>query len=134
MYFVVIYEQAVASARLGSDEFVKEFIISHQKVGFLIRDLIATELWHRKVFKRLIKILPENSATFPVYIVLYHELVVANLLETVTYHEDVIDSLSDDAVDLCDWCQRSLCRLVSTTSTQEKKEQMKESKDQVSDL
>ena len=79
------------------------------------------------------KILPQNSPTFPVYIVLYHELVVANLLETVAYHEDVIDSLSDDAVDLCDWCQRSLCRLVSSTSSREKKEQVKASKDQVSD-
>lgn len=121
----------MASARLGSDEFIKEYIISHQKISFLIRDLIATEIWHQKVFLRLVHSLDENSSTFPIYIVLYHELVVVNLLETVTYHEDVIDSLSDDAVDLCDWCQRALCRLVASTSTREKKEQIKNSKDHV---
>ncbi|CDS37393.1 zinc finger MYND domain containing protein [Echinococcus multilocularis] len=122
--------QAVASARSGSDEFVKEFIISHQKVGFLIRDLVATELWHRKIFKRLMNCLPENLPTFPLYVALYHELVLANILETVTYHTDVVDCLNDDAVDLCDWCHRALCRLANAVSIKEKKANIRTLKDQ----
>ncbi|VDM31946.1 unnamed protein product [Hydatigera taeniaeformis] len=113
--------QAVISARSGSDEFVKEYIISHQKVGFLIRDLVMTELWIEKIFKRLLKCLPKSLPTFPLYAVLHHELVLINLLETVTYHADVVDSLNDDAVDLCDWCYRALCRLVNAVSSKEKK-------------
>ncbi len=120
------------SAKTSSDEFVKEFIISHQKVGTLIRDLISTEIWQQKVFKRIVKNLPEKIPTFPVYVIPYHELIVANLLETIAYHVDIVDSLSDDAIDLCDWCHRALCRLVSTTSTDEKKAQLQSLKDKVS--
>lgn len=123
--------KAVASARSGSDEFVKEFIISHQKVGFLIRDLIATELWLQKIFKRLLKCLPENLPTFPLYVVLYHELVLVNLLETTTYHVDIVDCLYDDAVDLCDWCHRALCRLANAASSEEKKANIRTLKDKV---
>ncbi|VDK37813.1 unnamed protein product [Taenia asiatica] len=122
--------QAVASARSGSGEFVKEFIISHQKVGFLVRDLVATELWLQKVFRRLLKCLPKNLPTFPLYVVLHHELVLVNLLETATYHIDIVDCLNDDAVDLCDWCHRALCRLVNAVSSEEKKANIRILKDQ----
>ncbi|VDD80744.1 unnamed protein product [Mesocestoides corti] len=122
--------QAVVSARARSDEFVKEFIISHQKVGFLIRDLVSSELWRQKIFKRLLKSLSNDVPTFPIYVILYHELILSNLLETVAYHMDVVDSLRDDAVDLCDWCHRALCRLVAATSSEEKKAELHSLKDQ----
>ncbi|KAM3183605.1 hypothetical protein ACTXT7_010018 [Hymenolepis weldensis] len=123
--------QAVASARSGSDEFVKEFLISHQKVEFLIRDLMSTELWHRKVFNKVLKKITGNIPTFPIYAVLYHELIITNLLETISYHVDVVDSLSDNAIDLCDWCHRALCRLVTMTTNEEKKVAIRHLKDQM---
>lgn len=75
--------------------------------------------------------LTDDIPTFPVYIIPYHELVVANLLETIGYHIDIVDSLSDDAIDLCDWCHRSLCRLISTTATDDKKAELQSLKDKV---
>ncbi|KAM7542465.1 hypothetical protein Aperf_G00000015476 [Anoplocephala perfoliata] len=126
--------QAVASARAGSDEFVVEFIISYQKVSFLIRDLVSTELWHRKIFKLVLKKINDNVPTFPIYAVLYHELILTNFLETISYHVDVVDSLSEDAIDLCDWCHRALCRLISFTSTEEKKTAIRFLKDQPKSL
>ncbi|VDO09201.1 unnamed protein product, partial [Rodentolepis nana] len=122
--------QAVASARSGTDEFVKEFIISHQKIGFLVRDLISTELWHRNSFNKVLKKITENIPTFPTYAVLYHELILTNLLETISYHVDVVDSLSDCAIDLSDWCYRALCRLVTMTVNEEKKATIRNLKDQ----
>lgn len=95
---------------------------------------MSTELWHRKIFNRILKKLNDSISTFPIYAALHHELILANLLETISYHVDVVDSLSDDAIDLCDWCHRALCRLVSLTSNEEKKIAIRFLKDQVAAL
>jgi hypothetical protein len=84
-----LHMQAVVSASQNEDEFVKEFLISHQKVSVLIWELLAIELWKSHVFVRLIKMSAERQLeqTFPCYVVLYHEVTLAGLLEIVLYHQ-----------------------------------------------
>lgn len=128
--------KSVISARSVSDEYVKEFIVNHNKVPVLIQNLIATELWQQHIFKRVVKLLPDGdeastAPSFPIYVVTYQQLVLANLLETVAYHVDIIDGLRDSAVDLCDWSHRALCRLISQTSTDDGKTAIRTLKDKV---
>jgi len=43
--------QAHHNAVTHSDEFVKEFLVSHDKVRVLIRELLVIEVWKEKVWK-----------------------------------------------------------------------------------
>ncbi|VDL81451.1 unnamed protein product [Schistocephalus solidus] len=123
--------QAVVSARSGGDEFIKEFVLTHQKIPFLIQDLLATEIWKQKVLKRVLKQMPKDLPSFPIYAHIQHELVLVNLLETVTYHIDAVEALADVAIDLCDWIHRALCRLVSLSATDERKTELKALKNEI---
>ena len=44
---------------------------------------------------------------------MYHEATAINLLETLLFHRDACEALSDQAVDLIDYCTRKLNPLVS---------------------
>ncbi|KAF7259080.1 hypothetical protein EG68_03344 [Paragonimus skrjabini miyazakii] len=130
-YLMKINMQAVSSAQTRSDEFVKEYLICYQKLPVLVKDLILLELWKEKVFKQLLFDQIEPSSAFPVYALLYHELILANLLETVTFYADATESLGETAVDLSDWCYRSLCYLVSNFPTEESKKEFFRLKDKI---
>jgi hypothetical protein len=110
-----LHMQAVVSASQNEDEFVKEFLISHQKVSVLIWELLAIELWKSHVFVRLIKMSAERQLeqTFPCYVVLYHEVTLAGLLEIVLYHQDACEVAEDAMLDLADYCCRKITFLVS---------------------
>ncbi|PVD24217.1 hypothetical protein C0Q70_14687 [Pomacea canaliculata] len=105
--------QAVLSASVQEDEFVKEFFINHDKVKLLIQDLLTTEVWREKVFAEILDSDFEPKTTFPLYMVLYHEATLVNLLETIMYHRDSCETAEDFINDLVDYCYRKLCLLVS---------------------
>ncbi|TPP61493.1 Zinc finger MYND domain-containing protein 10 [Fasciola gigantica] len=130
-YISKLNMQAVNSAQTNSDEFVKEYFIANDKLTLTVHDLIALELWQQKVFHHLKERQEEPSSTFPVYTILYHELIVANLLETLTFHMDAMEALNDSAVDLVDWCYRSLCYLVTNFSTEDDKTDYLRKKDEI---
>ena len=44
---------------------------------------------------------------------LYHEATLANLLETVLFHQEAASSAEDSALDLVDYCYRKLCHLTA---------------------
>ncbi|KER28608.1 hypothetical protein T265_13539 [Opisthorchis viverrini] len=124
---------AINSAQTQGDEFVKEYLVTHQKLDMLVADLVAIELWKEKVFSSFLRDQIEPSSSFPIYTLLYHELLVANLLETVTFHADAMETLNDAAVDLSDWCYRALCYLVAEFPSEEKKREFISMKDKVLD-
>ncbi|KAL8558833.1 hypothetical protein ACOMHN_031762 [Nucella lapillus] len=105
--------QAVVSAQAQSDEFIKEFFINHDKIQFLIQDLLSTEVWKEKIFSYIMESDFNPKTTFPLYMVLYHEATVVNLLETIMYHRDSCESAEDAINDLVDYCYRKLCFLIS---------------------
>nr|CAH8869646.1 unnamed protein product [Trichobilharzia regenti] len=91
------------------------------------------ELWKQKVFEVILSKKEEPSTAFPLYTIIYHELVLANLLETVTYHSDTVETFGDSITDMCDWCYRSLCHLVSRSASEEEKSTYLELKNKVSE-
>lgn len=61
--------QAVMSASNNDDEFIRDFLVSHDKVKLLIKNLIKIEVWKDKVFREIINKKMNLKIMFPVYIV-----------------------------------------------------------------
>lgn len=115
-------QQAHASAREKSDEFVLEAMVTFDKMETLVYDLVLVEAWREHVFP-LLKTdicggeggdLSEKRAkarTSRAYFVLYHEATVVNFLEILCYHAHSLSAARDSTVDLLDYCARRLAQL-----------------------
>ncbi|XP_052260834.1 zinc finger MYND domain-containing protein 10-like isoform X2 [Dreissena polymorpha] len=126
--------QAIVNASNQEDEFVKDFLISCDKLSVLIYDLLATEVWKEKIFSEILNIDGfEPKTTFPLYMVLYHEATVINLLETTMFYREVCEATEDNVLDLVDYCYRKLTQLVARNEeTEEVKDEAIEVTDSVS--
>lgn len=73
--------QAHHNAATHSEEFVVELLVSLDKMGTLVQNLLVIEAWKQMVLPHLKKHLANKVEPTMSYIVLYHECAVANLLE-----------------------------------------------------
>jgi hypothetical protein len=104
--------QTHINASQQRDEFVMEALVLHEKIPLLIRELVSTELWKENVFPLVHEFLSaENSIKG--YMLLYHEAVLINLLESVLYHKQACEAAGDMIVELTDYCHRKLVWLLS---------------------
>ncbi|XP_014772813.1 zinc finger MYND domain-containing protein 10 [Octopus bimaculoides] len=120
--------QAILNASADEDEFVKSFLISYEKFPVLITDLLVSDVWKEKVFSQLLDMEFEPESTFPLYITLYHEATVINLLETTLYFPESCESADESLLDLVDYCYRKLTDIISRS-----KEKFEEIKDFVNE-
>lgn len=104
--------QSVQTASAQEDEFVKEFLINEAKIPALIHELITIEVWKEKIFPEFVKMQFQPRTTFPLYMVLYHEATLINLLETILYHQDACEAAGDSILDLVDYCYRRVVWLL----------------------
>ena len=93
--------QAHVNASQQRDEFVMEALILHEKVPVLIRELVATELWKANVFPQVQEFLSKENS-IKGYMLLYHEAVLINLLESVLFHKQACEAAGDLIVELAD--------------------------------
>jgi len=99
--------QAHHNAMLHSDEFVMETLVSLDKIPVLVHELLCIEAWKEAVWPHLKREASTEARSVNVYLVLYHEAAIANLLEVVLFHRHACEAAGDDALlELCDWCQR----------------------------
>ncbi|GIM09072.1 hypothetical protein Vretimale_12950 [Volvox reticuliferus] len=104
--------QAHYNAQTHSDEFVVELLVSLDKLQVLVHDLLLIEAWKEFVYPLLASHLAERVDSLTSYVLLYHEVTVASLLQVVLFHPHAVESLSEDyALELADWCYRKLTRL-----------------------
>lgn len=115
--------QSIISARLLENEFVKEFLINHDRYPILVYDLLVIELWKERVYEEIKRLQYQPSSSFVLYTILYHEATLVNLLECTLYHADSIETLQDSALDLEDYCYRKLTRLITFTESSEESQQ-----------
>ncbi|XP_057314808.1 zinc finger MYND domain-containing protein 10-like [Hydractinia symbiolongicarpus] len=104
--------QAVVNASSNTDEFVKEFCISHNKVITLIYDLLVSELWTEEIFPCIKERINMEKSTLPVYMALFHEATVVGLLETMLYYKEACEAAGDAIIDLIDFVNRKLTKLL----------------------
>ncbi|KAM4613699.1 zinc finger MYND domain-containing protein 10 [Polymixia lowei] len=116
-YIEKLNMQAILNASATHDEYIKEHLVSHGKIPTLVHEMILVELWKQKVFPILCQLQDFNPKnTFPLYMVIYHEATVINLLETIMFHKDSCEAAGDSVLDLVDYCHRKLTLLASKTS------------------
>ncbi|CAK8688765.1 unnamed protein product [Clavelina lepadiformis] len=115
-YIEKLNMQALLCASSQEEEFVKESLITLDKIPCLIADLISTEVWKDKIFNIVLKTNFKPKTTIPVYMVLYHEATVVNLLETVLFHKESLESSGDNVLDLLDYCYRKLTSAVANNN------------------
>jgi hypothetical protein len=105
--------QAHHNAVTHSDEFVKEFLVSHDKLGVLVHELLVVEAWRDRVFPHFGPDAMDSSLTnTQVYLAHFHEATLCNLLEIAFFHQDACEAAGDDALlELTDYCARKLVYL-----------------------
>lgn len=112
--------QAHYDAQIHSEEYVKEGLVLRDKISLLVVDLIITELWHEKVFPLIDGHITGSVDAGTAYMLMYHEVTVANLLELVLHHEDAAEALTEEAaIELCDWCHRKLADALDGKNTKQ---------------
>lgn len=107
--------QAHHNVRSYSEEFVKEAFISFDKINEIVHELLVIELWKEKVYPLLgDEQYTGQVASIDIYICLYHENVLVNLIELLLFHRDALQAMSDDTtLELIDYCHRQLLYLNS---------------------
>ena len=108
--------QAHHNAVNNTDEFVKEFLISHDKILVLVHELLVVEAWKERVYPHFAKIDPNamdaGLTNSQVYLAHYCEATLVNLIEVSFFHQDACEAAGDDALlELCDYCARKLVYL-----------------------
>ncbi|XP_044746819.1 zinc finger MYND domain-containing protein 10 [Coccinella septempunctata] len=106
-------QEAMIEASAVKEEYVKETLISFNKVNLLIHEAILINIWKHKVLPQLLKMDPYPESTMVAYSVLYHEAVCVSLLELVTFHSNCCEALEDNALELLDYCCGNASRLLS---------------------
>ncbi|XP_028263009.1 zinc finger MYND domain-containing protein 10 [Parambassis ranga] len=113
-YIEKLNMQAILSVSAMHDEFVKELLVSLEKIPVLVHEMILVEVWKQKVFPILCQLQDfKPNSTFQLYMVIHHEATIINLLETIMFHQDSCEAAQDSVLDLVDYCHRKLTLLAS---------------------
>ncbi|CAG9792736.1 unnamed protein product [Diatraea saccharalis] len=106
-------QQAVLEASSMQEELTKETLISCGKLPVLVYEAICIQVWRLKVYPQIMKLEPSPVNTFGIYMVLYHEAAAVGLLETVLFHEDGAQCISEVMIDLLDYAVDQLTALLA---------------------
>uniref|UniRef100_A0A7S3G0J4 Uncharacterized protein n=1 Tax=Palpitomonas bilix TaxID=652834 RepID=A0A7S3G0J4_9EUKA len=120
-----------------SEEWVMQALVDEGKVEVLLHELIAVEIWRERVYPHLKeKASQHDFVRMKVYMILFHETNLVNLLEVLLYHASVASSLGDMGLELADYCFRRLLYLssVDDLSSFLKKTETAAELDKLSDL
>lgn len=104
--------QAHQNAMSNSDEYVMEAVLTFDKLGVLIHDLILIEAWKESVYPLLVDDLAGRN-NMRLYFILYHEATLVNLFEVFFYYKHVIEAAGEKMLDMVDYISRKLTRLNS---------------------
>lgn len=101
--------QSHHNARSHADEFVKDFLVSYDKVTLLVHELLLMEVWKECLLPKLKKHVASKMDSITTYLMITHDANLANLLEVTLYHEQALDHIeADHLIELVDWCHRQL--------------------------
>ncbi|XP_034825990.1 zinc finger MYND domain-containing protein 10 isoform X1 [Maniola hyperantus] len=106
-------QQAVLEASSMQEELTKETLISYGKLSILVHEAICIQVWRLKIYPQIMKLEPAPANTFGIYMVLYHEAAAVGLLETVLFHEDGAQCISEVVIDLLHYAVDQLTALVA---------------------
>lgn len=96
------------------DDYVKSFLIEHEKLPTILHELLVTEAFRQRMLPEIM----DEVAGSPTAAYFYcnYESVLVNLLECICFYEEVIMGFGDDIVELVDYCWRQVSRFFSDNS------------------
>jgi zinc finger MYND domain-containing protein 10 len=101
--------QSHHNAQCHADEFVKDFLVSYDKITVLVHELLLMEVWRERLLPILKKHLARKVSSVTVHLLTSHEANLANLLQITLFHEQALDTIEEDhLIELVDWCHRQL--------------------------
>ncbi|KAG5500376.1 hypothetical protein JKF63_03468 [Porcisia hertigi] len=106
-----------SNAMNKTDDFVKSFLLEHDKLSDVLHELLLMEVWRQRVLPDLLKVISENPTA--TYMYCAYECVLVNMLECVCFYEEVVVAFGDDVLELIDYCWRQVTRLFSETMINE---------------
>jgi hypothetical protein len=106
---------AHSNAALKKDDFVKSFLLEHEKLVVLLHELLAMEAWRHNVLPSVQREIVDNPSA--VYMYGYYESVLVNLLECLMFYEEVVVGFGDDILELIDYLWRQLSALFAEGRT-----------------
>jgi len=119
-YLEKINLQALLSASNQEDEYINELFNTHNKLETIVENLLITEVWKNKVLSIILKTNFQPTSTIPMYMAIYHEVTLVNLLETLLYHQESVESIEEVCLDLLDYCYRKLVNVTKILRNNEK--------------
>lgn len=84
--------------------------VTLDKVNTLIADLLTTEAWREFLMPKLLA-KNEKLNSIKMYMGMYHESSICNLLEVMLYHRTACESSDDGIVELIDYCYRLFVKM-----------------------
>jgi zinc finger MYND domain-containing protein 10 len=95
-----------SNAALKKDDFVRSFMIEHEKLPILLHELLVMEVWRQRIQANVEdEIIANPSAA---YLYTYYESVILNFFECVMYFEESVTAIGDDILELIDYCWRQV--------------------------
>ncbi|GIQ82323.1 hypothetical protein KIPB_003439 [Kipferlia bialata] len=105
--------QCVIHAR---QEYIPDLLEVHEKVPVLIEALLVASLFRTRVFPLCRVEASQQTSSVRPYMLLYHEVLLANFLEIVLHSgRSVVLAGGDALVDLYDWCYERMLSLRTET-------------------
>eukprot|EP00095_Tigriopus_kingsejongensis_P009988 maker-scaffold17_size721972-snap-gene-6.28 protein:Tk09988 transcript:maker-scaffold17_size721972-snap-gene-6.28-mRNA-1 annotation:"zinc finger mynd domain-containing protein 10" len=105
--------QAALEAKEGLEERVRDSLVEKLKLGLVVREMILIEVWREEIMARILRPSQPPESSFQIYMVLFNEANLCNILETLLFHASACQSLDELAIDLTDYCMRQIQWLLS---------------------
>ncbi len=114
--------QSIKNALLGGEDFILETFVQHEKVKDLITELYLSWAFKKYIYPKIAKEIIEIN-NVKVYIVLYHEAIIVNLLENFFFHVTACTTSEEYIVDIIEYCYDYTYKIINVNqkSVEEKK-------------
>ena len=99
--------QLHVNAIMKNDEFILEEMITQEKYQMLIIDLLITAAWKKNVLP-LIKNDVTQFNSLKIYLAVYHEAVILNMLEVMLYHYTAVHESKELLIEIIDYCYKKV--------------------------
>ncbi|KAJ1529010.1 Zinc finger MYND domain-containing protein 10, partial [Nowakowskiella sp. JEL0078] len=103
---VFTYHKAHLNIQGQRDEFVTTSLVSENKIGVLIHELLVIEVWQGRVFPHVL-----NDVSSEISTQLFHEATLVNFLEVAMTDKNAVLSADEAMIELIDYCSRKIAYL-----------------------
>lgn len=99
--------QLHVNALTKNDEFMLDQFIVQDKFHLLIVDLLVTAVWKKKMIP-VIKSEITSFNSMKVYMTIYHEAVVCNMLEVMMFYYTAVSESNKLLIEIIDYCYKKI--------------------------